>query len=110
MGRCRFVMEQITRNPREASLDIAGGNSFKRSTDQSQSMYLRTATFVTIQLLLCSPSLSVQTAEPEIHEEVTFTDGEVTLAGTLTLPPSSGRHAAEHCADRRRRWWNYSFW
>ena len=57
-------------------------------------MYLQTATFVTIQLLLCSVSLSVQTAEPVVNEEVTFTNGEVTLAGTLTLPPSSGRHPA----------------
>ena len=35
-----------------------------------------------------------QSAEPEVTQEVSFANGEVTLAGTLTLPPSSGRHPA----------------
>ena len=94
MSTCRFVIEQSRRNPREGPPAIAIGNSSGRSMDRSQSLYLRTATFVTIQLLLCSASLSVHTAEPEINEEVTFSNGEVMLAGTLTLHPSSGRHAA----------------
>jgi pimeloyl-ACP methyl ester carboxylesterase len=88
------MMKNIRRNPREAPLDIARGNFLRRSMDRSQSRYLQTSTFLTILLLFCSASFSVQEAEPEMNEEVTFTNGEVTLAGTLSLPPSSGRHPA----------------
>ena len=94
MTRYRFTMEQIRRNPREAPLAIATGNSLKKAMDASQSLYLRTATFVTILLPVCSASLSVQAAETGINEEITFTNGRVTLAGTLTLPPCPGRHPA----------------
>ena len=94
MTRYRFMMEEIRRNFREAPLAIARGDSFKRAVDASQSLYLRTATFVTILLLLSSASLSLQAAEPEVNEKVTFANGKITLAGTLTLPSSSGRHPA----------------
>ena len=94
MSRYRFMMEQIRCNPREALITIGIGNSFKRPMDRSHLIYLQTATIVTIPLLFCSASLLLQTVEPEINEEVTFANGEVTLAGTLTLPPSSGRHPA----------------
>ena len=58
---------------------------------RSQSIYLPTSTVVAILLLVCSTSLSVQAAEPEGNEEVSFANGGVTLVGTLTLPSSSGR-------------------
>ncbi len=31
---------------------------------------------------------------PYVQEDVTFRDGDITLAGTLTIPPSAGRHPA----------------
>ena len=94
MSRCRFMMKQIRRDPREVLPAIARGDFSSRSVDRSQSVYVPTATLLTILLPLYSASLTVRAAEPEINEEVTFTNGEVTLAGTLTLPSSSGRHPA----------------
>lgn len=41
--------------------------------------------------------LAVETAEEDVPytaEEVTFSNGDVTLAGTLTLPPTAGPHPA----------------
>ena len=37
---------------------------------------------------------ATQEAVPYTVEEVTFANGDITLAGTLTLPPSGGPHAA----------------
>ncbi len=66
-------------------------------SDSLTGMFSQGAAMGTFALLPKAVVTARKTPEPPppyIQEDVSFKDGEITLAGTLTIPPNAGRHPA----------------
>ena len=81
----------------DLALAEAGGKTYLLLLQTSPEDYDDLHSSVFLPTLDAYGVLAVEVTEeavPYIVEEVTFTNGDITLAGTLTLPPTSGPHPA----------------